>query len=159
MLNLKYKRRYTNHVKNLSAKSGDDSIKSSTSLSAQLFDAIMNQNMDLLYDHLDDPVLRRFLLDFNKNYLLPKVIMSYQREAYRDQSDNVRITFDHSLCGEIFDPDLSYSDQKLLNDHLMILEVKYEHFIPKNIQTIINQIKPNQVAYSKYFYGYQRAFT
>ena len=69
--------------------------------------------------------------------MLPQVVMSYQREAYKDESDNLRITFDHTLCGEMFDPDLYSSDFKLMSDHLLILEIKYEHYVPKHIKKII----------------------
>jgi hypothetical protein len=159
----KYRIRYYDDLQSMKfeikEKSGDDSVKTSTMISNQVFDAIVNQDSDVLYQHLDDEVIRRFVLDNNLRHLLPQVVMSYQREAYKDESDNLRITFDHTLCGEIYDPDRHSSDFKLISDHLLILEIKYEHFIPKNIKTIIDGIKLNQVAYSKYFYGYQRAFT
>lgn len=154
-------RYYDNHEQmklEIKEKNGNNSIKSSTYITKELFQSILDEDMDFFYRYLEDEVIRRFVLDFKKRHLLPKVMISYKREAYKDESDNLRITFDHSLSGELYDYEIVESDQKLLNDHMMILEIKYEHFMPKNIQTIINQIKPNQIAYSKYYYGYQRAF-
>lgn len=139
-------------------KSGDDSMKSSTILTNDMYRAIMDHNVDVLMEYMDDEVIRRYVLDFKLRHLLPKVIMSYQREAYKDPSDNLRITFDHTLCGEMYDPSLVSSNFKLLSDHLLILEVKYEHYVPKQVKTILDQISLDHVAYSKYFYGYQRAY-
>ena len=158
----KYRIRYYHNVEDrkleIKEKSGDDSMKSSTSISELVFQAILDHDMDVLHDYMNDEVIRRYVLDHKLKYLTPKVIMSYQREAYKDESDNLRITFDHSLCGEMYDEFLTSSDFRLLSDHLLILEIKYEHYLPKTIQKIIEQIKPNHVAYSKYYYGYQRAY-
>ena len=140
-------------------KSGDDSVKSSTIISEDLYKAIMDHDMDVLHKHMDDEVIRRYVLDYKLRHLLPTVMMSYQREAYKDQSDNLRVTFDHTLCGEMYDEGLVSSDFKLLSDHLLVLEVKYEHYLPKSVKAILNQITLDHVAYSKYFYGYQRAYT
>ena len=139
-------------------KSGDDSIKSSTLLTKQMYEAIIEHDFDVLQEYMEDEVIRRYVLYFKLKHLLPKVTMTYQREAYKDPSDNLRITFDHTLCGEMYDENLWSSDFKLLSDHLLILEIKYEHYLPKQMKTILNQIQLNQVAYSKYFYGYQRAY-
>lgn len=160
----KYRIRYYHDINvkklELKEKSGDDSVKSSTVLTEEMYQAILNHDLDVLSAHLDkDEVIRRFVLDMMTKHLLPKVIMSYQREAYKDPSDNCRITFDHSLCGEMYDENLFESDFALLSDHLLILEVKYEHYLPKQVQSIIEEIKPDHIAYSKYFYGYQRAYS
>jgi len=158
----KYRIRYYHDVNKkkleIKEKSGEDAIKTSTVLTDQMFQAIVDHDLDVLHEYMDDEVIRRFVLDHKLKHLLPKVIMSYQREAYKDPSDNLRITFDHTLCGEMYDENLWSSDFKLLSDHLLILEIKYEHYLPKQMKTILNQIQLNQVAYSKYFYGYQRAY-
>lgn len=158
----KYRIRYYHHRDQMKLeikeKSGDDSVKSSTTIDDLMYQAIVQGNSEVLYQYIDDEVIRRFLLDFNLKHLLPKVTMSYQREAYKDPSDNLRVTFDHSLCGEMFDEAITASDFPLLSSHLLILEVKYEHYLPKYIQSILEEITLNQVAYSKYFYGYTRAY-
>ena len=155
---VRYYHDYDDMKLEIKEKSGDDSLKTSTKINSTVYQAIIDGDMSVLYDYMDDEVIRRYVLDYNLKHLLPKVMMSYQREAYKDDSDNIRITFDHSLCGEMFDEYLLSSDFKLLSDHLLILEVKYEHYIPKQVKTVLDQIKLNHVAYSKYFYGYQRAY-
>jgi hypothetical protein len=158
----KYRIRHYNDsdVKKLECKekSGEDAVKHSTVLSQELYEGILTQNLDVLYDHFSDPLIRRFTLDFTRMYLIPKVSMTYVREAFKDTSDNLRITFDHSLCGERFVDEFEESDFSLISNHLLILEVKYEHYIPKEIKAILDQINLDQVAYSKYYYGYQRAY-
>jgi hypothetical protein len=140
----------------LKLKTGSDSTKLSTEINEQVFQAIVDQDMDILEKHFNDPLIRRFALDYYRQYLTPRCNIVYQREAYRDESDNVRITFDHSLKVSRFDPHIDAELIKLLHDSHLILEIKFEHYLPKEIKTIINSIAANQESYSKYFLGYNQ---
>lgn len=158
----KYRIRYYHDVNKkkleLKQKIGDDSTKYSTWINNELYKGIIDGDLNILHKYIDDDVVRRFLVDHLKRHLKPKVKMTYQREAYKDETDNLRITFDKSLCGELFMRQLGESTEKLLNSHVLILEVKYEHFLPKHIKDILKQINLDQTAYSKYYYGYARSY-
>lgn len=138
----------------LKYKEGEYSKKSSLTISKELYQAILEQDFDVLESHFDDPLIRRFTLDMLRNHLLPICYISYQREAYRDELDNCRITFDHDLTVERYLGDEHHIKQPLLLDTMLILEIKYEHYIPKVLQDIFKQIQINQISYSKYFMGY-----
>ena len=77
-------------------------------------------------------------LDFLKNHLEPKCNILYKREAYRDETDNFRITFDHSLRISRFDENIDAESIKLIKDSMLIMEIKYEFFLPKEIKQIIS---------------------
>lgn len=138
----------------LKIKSGHDTQKISTAISKEVYEAIVHRNLEELQKHFDDDLIRRFTLDFLKSYLNPVCIIKYDREAYKDETDNLRITFDHSLSVSRYGEGFQDMDLKLLKDSMLILEIKYEHYLPRNIKEILNKIHLNQIAYSKYFMGY-----
>lgn len=159
-LHKKYRIRYYDdkNLKKLEMKkkTGNDSYKTSTILSAELYNAIIEKDVDVLEQHFDNKLIRAFTLDLYLKNLEPKCNIVYKREAYKDETDNFRLTFDHSLEVSRFDPDLEGENIKLIKDSTLIMEIKYEHFIPKAIKEIIHAISANQVAYSKYFLGYNQ---
>ena len=154
----KYRIRYYNDSSDkkleLKLKSDFHTKKISTLINSELYDAIMDRDLSVLEKYFDDDLVRRFTLDLMKNYLSPICAIKYDREAYKDETDNLRITFDHSLYVSRFGHGLDDMDLKLLRDSMLILEVKYEHYLPRTIKEIFNKINLNQIAYSKYFMGY-----
>lgn len=142
----------------LKEKIGEESTKFSTVISEELYNAILTQDMDVLEQHKNDELIRKYMLSMLRFNLTPKLVIGYDREAYRDETDNLRITFDHALnCDHYFEGDVK-ADHQLLQSTKMILEVKYEHFLPKEIKVILNKYKLNQIAYSKYFMGYSALY-
>lgn len=140
----------------LKEKTGVISSKISTPLTDELYNAILTNDMDVLEKYFDNRLIRLFALETYKKNLEPKLNIFYHREAYKDELDNLRITFDHSLSTSLYDQDITGVDIKLLNDTTLIMEVKYEHFIPKEIKKILHSISTNQLAVSKYFLGYNQ---
>ena len=86
--------------------------------------------------------------------LRPRVLVSYIREPYIYPPGNVRITFDSSIRTSLFKKeflpdglsDISATD----SPQDMILEVKYDAFLPELIQDIIQVKNIRQQAFSKY---------
>lgn len=84
--------------------------------------------------------------------LRPKVLVDYTREPYVYSAGNVRITFDYNLrtglgCRDIF----SHSAPTVLTpDSPILLEVKYDEFIPSVIQDIVQIKNRRSSAFSKY---------
>ena len=159
-LHKKYRIRYYNDKSKkkleLKKKIGNDSTKLSTPLTEEVYQAILHQNVDVLEQHFDNKLIRLFTLDFFKNHLVPKCNIIYKREAYRDETDNFRITFDHSLRISRFDEEIDAESIKLMKDSMLIMEIKYEFFLPKEIKQIVKSITANQISYSKYFTGYEQ---
>lgn len=84
--------------------------------------------------------------------LVPKTIVTYDREAFLFAPGNVRITIDRNLrtglaSTDFLNPDLPHAP---VHDGLAVLEVKYDEFLPEIVKTAV-QI-PNRMAgaYSKY---------
>lgn len=84
--------------------------------------------------------------------LRPTVIADYVREALVYPFGNVRITFDKQLSTcfntyDMFSPGAQYS--RIL-DKDIILEVKFDKYIPESIQAALHGLKAPQAAISKY---------
>ena len=86
--------------------------------------------------------------------LRPRVLVSYIREPYIYPPGNVRITFDSSVRTSLFNQDFlpeKLSDISATDSPKdMILEVKYDAFLPGIIQDIIQVKNLRQQAFSKY---------
>ena len=84
----------------------------------------------------------------------PRVLVSYTREPYIYPAGNVRVTFDSEIrtslfCQEFLTKevmDISATD----TPQDMILEVKYDAFLPEVIQDIVQLNVIRQQAFSKY---------
>lgn len=159
----KYRIRYyyddTEMKLELKEKIGEVSTKYATAINSEVYQAIIDGHMGKLESYMNDPLIRRFVLDFNRNYYQPICEIRYHREAYKDTFDNCRITFDHSLYSDYYDSQNKEGNIPLISSNMMVLEVKYEHFVPKEIQTILNRFSLQQIAYSKYFLGYMSLYT
>ncbi|SHE79266.1 VTC domain-containing protein [Marinitoga hydrogenitolerans DSM 16785] len=91
-----------------------------------------------------------FLMKYKR--LSPVVIIDYEREAYKYKYGGVRITFDFNLKATTFNKDIFAKDLKLINvleKNKIILEVKFEKFIPFVIKNIIKNSRIN-MSISKY---------
>ena len=159
-LHKKYRIRYYDNKSEkkleLKKKIGDDSTKLSTPLTEELYLAILHQDIDVLEKHFDNKLIRLFTLDLFKNHLEAKCNIIYKREAYKDETDNFRLTFDHSLRVSRFDEEIDSESIKLMKDSMLIMEIKYEFFLPKEIKQIVKSISANSISYSKYFTGYDQ---
>ena len=80
--------------------------------------------------------------------------MDYVREAYCYPVENVRITFDKQLRSglsgtDLFDPG-TLAVSPFQGDKQMVLEVKYNRFLPEHIRSLMGNIPGNRSAISKY---------
>jgi hypothetical protein len=107
----------------------------------------------------------RFLLDSESKFaqemygtiksrlLRPVVIVEYDREAYILNEGNVRLTFDKDLQAgfntcDLFSPNLMYTS--VLEPGTMILEVKYDDYLPTYVKSLLQIPAHNRSAASKY---------
>ena len=101
-----------------------------------------------------EELVRELYAKMHYQYLRPRVLVSYVREPYIYKAGNVRITFDSRIRTTMFHreflekdvPDISATDRP----QDMILEVKYDAFLPGVIQNIIQTPAIRQQAFSKY---------
>ena len=90
----------------------------------------------------------------NTQQLRPRVLVSYIREPYVYAAGNVRVTFDSNIRSTLFHrffledtiTDIGIAD----TSGNMIMEVKFDAFLPEIIQSLLQTEEIRQQAYSKY---------
>lgn len=132
-------------------KKGTRIGKTSTKLNEAEIEELMTGRV-----RLDEPerkdVVSELRLLIKREDFQPMVVVDYLREAYVHELSNLRITFDKEVgAGDIKD---CFTKRRCLANVLpqdyMILEVKYDEYLPEYIGQIIASIRPTQVAASKY---------
>ena len=99
----------------------------------------------------DSALLREFYVKYKTTPLVPKNIVEYTREAFIFGNLNIRITFDSDIRSTTLSADLFNLDVPMIKlTDKIILEVKYDTFIPEYIKAVLNQIDKKTVSYSKY---------
>lgn len=85
--------------------------------------------------------------------LKPKTIVDYTREAYMYKHGNVRVTFDKSIRTGIYNKNFFDKDLptvQAVDSGLIVLEVKYDEFLPEIIQDLLQTNDRRAEAISKY---------
>lgn len=132
-------------------KTGEFVSKSSALLTRLQYSSIISGDMEFLMEQKG--VLREFYIEHKKALLKPKVIVDYRREAYIDKFCNLRITFDTDLCGAFNTSDIfneSVLPFHVFHNPIVILELKFNRYIPSHISDIINSVSHEASAISKY---------
>ena len=120
---------------------------------------ILAGDLAFMKDH-PQPVVRELYAKMQYQRLKPRVLVSYVREPYIYSVGNVRVTFDSQIRTTMYHQefltekvdDISATDRP----QDMILEVKYDAFLPEVIQDLIQVPMIRQQAFSKY--GASRRF-
>lgn len=99
------------------------------------------------------PLLIELYFKMNYQQLRPKTLVDYVREPYIYEPGNVRITIDSEIktglsSKELFNRELP--TLKTRNSDPIILEVKYDEFLPNIIRDIIQLDNRRNTAFSKY---------
>ena len=85
--------------------------------------------------------------------LKPTTIVDYTREAYLYKIGNVRITFDMNVRSGLYSKNIFNKNLPVvnpINDNSIILEVKYDEFLPEIISNVIQTNNKQATAISKY---------
>lgn len=144
----------SDRIINLERKSkyGDFISKESAPLSRAEYDAILLKNYSCLKTR-PEPLIQDFYAALQYRLFEPKVIVDYIREAYVYELGNVRITFDKELQAgvngiDLFNPDIVY--EKILYPEQVILEVKFDKFLPDHIRQLLQLERHTRSTISKY---------
>lgn len=101
-----------------------------------------------------DPLLQKFTFQMMQNGLKPKVIVEYDRIPFVSEHGNVRVTFDMNLSSssdiKCF---LTGADKKrpVMPVDKLLMEVKYDEYLPQHIYDALSIDNLTQMAYSKYY--------
>lgn len=100
----------------------------------------------------EEPLILELYSKMRGQVLRPKTIVDYLREPFVFQAGNVRITFDREIRTGLSSTD--FFDAKLptvrVGDDVVILEVKYDAFIPQVIVDLLQIGNRRAAACSKY---------
>lgn len=101
-----------------------------------------------------ESLVRELYAKMHYQMLRPRVLVSYIREPYIYQAGNVRITFDSHIRTTLYHRD--FLEERVIDIDTagepqdMVLEVKYDVFLPEIIRQIIQTNTLRQTAFSKY---------
>lgn len=126
--------------------------KMSAGITAEQCRQIMSGNYDFMLSS-DKQALRAGFIDARLKQLHPRVIVDYYREAYVCEEGNVRVTFDSDLRAgvgslDIFDRGLL--TMPAMQEGTMILEVKYDDFLPQTVRKLLAPLDRRQLSLSKF---------
>ena len=127
--------------------------KIDTPLTVEEYQRILQKPGPWMLNH-SDSLVRELYCKMKTQQLRPRVLVSYIREPYIYNAGNTRVTIDSSIRTSLFQssfangtiPDISATD--IPGD--MILEVKYDAFLPEIIQCLLQSEGLRQQAFSKY---------
>ncbi|MDR2609875.1 MAG: polyphosphate polymerase domain-containing protein [Clostridiales Family XIII bacterium] len=107
----------------------------------------------MAYD--DRPLLREFHYQTRCRLMTPKAVVEYLREPFVYAAGNVRVTFDTGLCASARPRDFGSESALLVpaGDGMVILEVKYDEYLPAFIEDILQVGSRRAAACSKYAIG------
>ncbi len=127
--------------------------KSSALLSKEQTENIISGNYSFLADS-ENELLREFYIKLCSEQLRPKLIVDYSRKAYVYPYGNVRITFDYNISssGNV-KGFFSAENGSVPVPEEIIMEVKYDEFLPSLISDIIRAPARQSSSFSKYAAG------
>lgn len=155
----KFRVRIYNHSDKLiklekKSRQGEYILKTSARITKDEYNKLLDWDYQFLKEKgKEESIYKEFYHYLNSEYMRPRVIVDYVREAYIGHISNVRITFDKELSFvtnslDLFNP--NHTSEEVLKSPLMILEVKYDEFLPDYIRQLLQLDAHNRSAISKY---------
>ena len=148
-------RMYNNDVRTLhlekKTKYGGLGMKQSCPMSEEQLRSLLAGDVGWMMD-TGYPLMQELYCRMRNDLLRPKTIVAYRREPFVYGPGNVRVTFDFNIRSGICRPDMLSEDTLLVpaNPNRVILEVKYDAFLPDIIRMIVQEGTPRVQAFSKY---------
>ncbi len=148
-------RYYNNNTSqiNLEKKSKINGLgnKQSAKLSAEEAQKIVDGDLDWMIN-CDRPLVQELYSKMISQGLRPKTIVDYTREPFVFSAGNVRVTLDYDIrtglyCTDFLNPDCITIPA---GNAPIILEVKWDEFLPSVIRDIVQLESRRTAAFSKY---------
>ena len=134
-------------------KHNDLCMKVDAPLTAEDYRRILQAPGPWMLEH-PDGLVRELYCKMKTQQHRPRVLVSYVREPYIYESGNVRVTFDSHIRTSLFQRD--FSDGAISDICAtdtpgdIILEVKFDAFLPEIIRCLLQSEELRQQAFSKY---------
>ena len=133
-------------------KEGQYTQKESELISEDLCNNLLTGNIDSLMNY-NSALVSDVYIQMKTLLLKPCVLVDYLRETYIHPIENVRITFDMELRSGLYAYDLWDANAPLLNvmdPKFMIMEVKFNRFLPTVFSNILTELNSERMSISKY---------
>jgi len=134
-------------------KVGNMTGKESIWVDEELSSALIERNFEVLYQHLDEPLISDIVTRMKLDDLHPEVVIDYVREAYTFPQGDVRITFDKDIEAYQFGSDPGFR-RRVSDPGTLILEVKYSEYLPEHIRKVVFSHNYQVSSFSKYYMGW-----
>lgn len=133
------------------SKRADLCVKSSANLTKVQAQAIVDGNLEWMKESGEELIRELYMLMRQKN-LRPKTIVDYDRNPFIYQAGNVRVTLDHHirsglLCTDFLNPAAITIPAA---EDVIILEVKWDDYLPEIVKDAVRLNSRNASAFSKY---------
>lgn len=129
--------------------------KKSCSISKNEYEMILAGDVGFLHNTRNE-VKERYYYEIRNNLLQPKVIIDYFREAFILPYNQIRVTFDKDLSAALPQQDIfnrEMSSIQVGQEYAIIMEVKYNNFLPGHIRSLLEMHSLTRLAISKYLIG------
>ena len=126
--------------------------KMSATISQEECIGMMHGDFGFMLDS-DKQALRAGFIDARLRQIAPRVVVDYYREAYVSEEGNVRITFDSDLRASVGSLDIfdkSLFTKPAMQEGTLILEVKYDDFLPQTVRKLLAPLDSRQTSLSKF---------
>ena len=136
----------------LKGKKNNLTYKRQDRITEEEYNEIINQNYGKI--NIDNrKVLEDFINKAKRKNLIPSIIVDYNRQPFIYPVEDVRITFDEDISSGRFNYDL-FSENLLpfraIEANEIILEVKYNNFLPSTIKKVLDTVPKTRIAMSKF---------
>ncbi|HMM31710.1 MAG TPA: polyphosphate polymerase domain-containing protein [Clostridia bacterium] len=127
-------------------------LKESLDLSRAEAESLLKGDYGVLLNR-EEPFARRMYRTFSTSLFKPRVIVDYMREAYVFPVEDVRITFDKNVrtgfrSVDLFNPSIITSPA--VSGYDMVLEVKFNRYLPTYVRALLQTEAHARSAISKY---------
>ena len=132
-------------------KDGESGVKVQTYLSKEQAQAIIDGDYEWMRDS-DNELLKEFYVKLTSEGFMPKTIVDYTREPFTFTAGNVRVTLDHDIrsglrCTDFLDPECPTIP---VPDNPIVLEIKWDNYLPDIIRDAAHVRNRRPGAFSKY---------
>ena len=134
-------------------KINDLCLKASAPISEEECRKLLDGDREWMLENASE-LVKEFYTKLNTQLLRPQVLVSYTREPYIFKVGNVRVTFDMDIRSTLFKKEFLQKEVSDINvgekTGDMILEVKFDDYLPDVIADIIQLGSCEHIAFSKY---------
>ena len=125
--------------------------KYSANLTAEEAQSIVDGNIDWMLDS-GRPLVQELYCKMRYQRMAPKTIVDYTREPFIYGPGNVRVTFDYNIRTGLFCTDFLNPDAVTIpaGDPVILMEVKWDAYLPSVIREIVQTQGCRATAFSKY---------